>query len=92
MYRTYKAVLVALPLLSSHNLIQALSIYRNGALELEEKLDLPENTPVQVPVTTMPTENPKEGSLFGAFPELAVIRDDDFAWAKRRWEHNLKKG
>ncbi len=71
--------------------ITALAVYRNGTLELEEKLDLPDNTPVQVQVTTMRTEKPKEGSLFGAFPELAVLTDDDFAWGKRLWEHSLEK-
>jgi len=38
---------------------------------------------------------PYLGSLiaasFGAFPELAALAGDDFAWAKRLWEHGLEK-
>ena len=48
-------------------------------------------TTITVQVTPLPTTDAAPGSLFGAFPELAVLSDDDVAWAKRLWEHGLEK-
>jgi len=69
------------------------AIYRDGVLQPQVKLDLPENTPVQiqVQVTSLPASSAVAGSLFGRFPELAALNDDAFAWAKRLWEHSLEK-
>ncbi len=67
------------------------AIYRNGVLEPEEKLDLPENTPVQVQITPLPESESAGGSLFGLFPELASLTGDDFSWARRLWEHGVEK-
>ncbi len=59
------------------------AIYRDGVLTPEEKLDLPDNTPVQLQVTALPTTPVQGNSLFGAFPELAALTDNDFAGVKR---------
>ena len=67
------------------------AVYRNGVLQPQTKLDLPENTVVQVQVTPFLPASAPSGSLFGAFPELAALTDDAFAWAKRLWEHGLEK-
>ena len=60
-------------------------------LQPGSKLDLPDNTPVQVQVTPLPVGSASSRSLFGAFPELAVLTANEFAWAKRLWEHGLEK-
>jgi len=65
--------------------------YRKGSLKLEVPIDLPDGTPVQVEITLLESNLPASASLFGAFPELAVLTDDDFAWAKRQWEHGIEK-
>ncbi len=73
--------------------IQTKGIYQDGVLKPEKKLALPENTPVDIQVvTTTSTARPEvTGSLFGAFPELATLNGDDFAWAKRLWDHGIEK-
>lgn len=67
------------------------AVYRDGVLQPGSKLDLPDNTPVQVQVTPLPVASTATRSLFGAFPELAVLTANEFAWAKRLWEHGLEK-
>ena len=67
------------------------AVYRNGVLEPEEKLELPENTTVQVQITPLLGPQIARESLFGIFPELASLTGDDFAWAKRHWEHGVEK-
>jgi predicted DNA-binding antitoxin AbrB/MazE fold protein len=67
------------------------AVYRDGVLKPERELDLPENTPVQVQVTPLPTTTLQGNSLFGAFPELSLLTEDDFDWAKRLWEHSAEK-
>lgn len=67
------------------------AIYRNGRLEPQVRLNLPDNTPVQLQVTLLPGSGAASGSLFGSFPELATLADGAFAWAKRLWEHGLDK-
>ncbi len=73
--------------------IQTKAIYRDGVLKPETKLDLPENTPVEIQVVslTSATQSKVTGSLFGAFPELATLNGDDFAWVKRLWDHGMEK-
>ena len=66
------------------------AVYRQGALQPERKLDLPENTLVQVQITPL-SEQAAQGSLFGAFPELCQVADDDFVWVKNLWEHGVEK-
>ena len=67
------------------------AIYRNGVLQPQQQLDLPDNTPVQIQITTLSAAGAGAGSLFGAFPELAALDADDFDWAKRSWERGLEK-
>jgi len=47
------------------------AVYREGKLQPQTKLDLPENTPVQVLV--MPLTAAGRPTLFGVFPQLAAI-------------------
>jgi len=67
------------------------AIYRDGIFDPQVELDLPDNTWMQVQVSPLPAGAASEDSLFGAFPELASLTGDDFAWAKRLWEHSLGK-
>lgn len=67
------------------------AVYRGGALYPQAKLDLPEDTQVEVQVTPTPSRSTTAASLFGKFPELASLTGDDFAWAKRLWDHGLEK-
>lgn len=67
------------------------AIYRKGTLQPKGKLNLPDETLVELQVTPLATEKTPATSLFGAFPELATFTTDDFAWAKRTWEHSLAK-
>ena len=60
-------------------------------LEPEKNLDLPEDTLVHLQVTLLPEGKSAPGSLFGAFPELAGLGDEHLAWARRLWEHGVKK-
>lgn len=65
--------------------------YRNGVLLPDHLLDLPNNASLQLQVTVLPIAEKSARSLFGAFPELAGLTDDDFDWAKRLWSHGLEK-
>ena len=38
-----------------------------------------------------PAAQPVIESLFGAFPELAAITDEDLAWVKEQWNQSLEK-
>ena len=67
------------------------ALYQDGVLKPKQKIDLPEETLVQVQVTPVEVVGTPSGSLFGAFPELAKITDDDILWVKRLWEHGLEK-
>lgn len=64
--------------------------YQNGVLRPRVKLDLPDNTVVQVQIDTAPVADTGR-TLFGAFPELAALADSDFDWAARAWEHSTEK-
>jgi hypothetical protein len=66
------------------------AIYRDGVLLPATELDLPNNTAVQVQVTTQaPTTEP--GSLFGAFPELAALTDADLEWVSGLWDRSSRR-
>jgi hypothetical protein len=67
------------------------AVYRNGVLFPGSQLNLPDNTPLQVQITLLPSPNTPAPSLFGAFPELAELTGDDFQWVRRLWEHGLEK-
>jgi predicted DNA-binding antitoxin AbrB/MazE fold protein len=67
------------------------AIYQGGVLRPQVKLNLPDNTPVQIQVTTWPASATVAGSLFGAFPSLATLTSDDLDWAKRLWGHGVEQ-
>jgi hypothetical protein len=52
---------------------------------------LPENSTVELEITLVPQMPGTAESLFGAFPELSTLTDDDFAWARRLWEHGFER-
>lgn len=67
------------------------AIYRDGVLHPQTRIDLPDNTPVEIQVTPVSRAASPAASLFGAFPQLGALPEDDFAWAKRMWEHGLER-
>lgn len=67
------------------------AVYQKGMLKPKVRLNLPEGALVQVQVTSATAEGTPADSLFGAFPELATLTENDFEWAKRLWEHGLEK-
>ena len=67
------------------------AIYKDGVLKPKTKLNLPDDTLVELKVTPITEPVSERHSLFGAFPELASLSEDDFEWAKRLWEHSLAK-
>ncbi|MBI3359667.1 MAG: antitoxin family protein [Chloroflexi bacterium] len=64
------------------------AVYRDGTLQPKTKLDLPDDTPVQVLV--MPLTATGKPSLFGAFPQLAAL-SDEIVWAKQLLNESLGK-
>lgn len=66
------------------------AVYRDGSLRLDAPIDIPEDTPVRVDITVLISEPAESESLFGTFPELAALTIDDFAWARRLWEHGVE--
>lgn len=67
------------------------AVYQKGVLKPKAKLNLPEDSVVELQVKMSVSRRNKKTSLFGAFPELAVITDEDIHQAKKRWERGLKK-
>jgi predicted DNA-binding antitoxin AbrB/MazE fold protein len=73
------------------NRITISAVYRKGRFKPKDKLSLPENTLVELQVTPLLLEEPSLKTLFGAFPELAVLSEGDMAWAKQLWEQSAEK-
>lgn len=70
------------------------AVYQEGVFKPINAISLPENARVTVlvsPRDTADQQGAEQQTLFGAFPELAAISDDDIAWAKGLWEHSLDK-
>jgi predicted DNA-binding antitoxin AbrB/MazE fold protein len=68
------------------------AVYRKGKLEPQAKLNLPENAQVELQVTPIPSEEPPlPKTLFGLFPELAALTEEDIMWAKQLWEKGSEK-
>ncbi len=67
------------------------AIYRNGALELPDKLDLPENAVVQVQIIPLKAGSLPMASLFGAFPELARLSSETPESIKALTQASLEK-
>jgi predicted DNA-binding antitoxin AbrB/MazE fold protein len=72
-------------------IITTQAIYQDGVFRLQNKLDLPEGTSVQLEVIPLSDEGFPAKSLFGAFPELAILTEDDLEDAKREWERDIEK-
>ncbi len=67
------------------------AVYTKGVLKPKTRLNLPENSMVEVQVKAAKGRNGGRSTLFGAFPELAVITDEDIQDAKKQWEKGLEK-
>jgi predicted DNA-binding antitoxin AbrB/MazE fold protein len=67
------------------------AVYKKGVLRPKTKLNLPENSVVEVDVRMKKRKGGVRATLFGAFPELAAITDDDVLGAKGLWEKSLRK-
>ena len=72
-------------------IIRTQAVYTKGLLKPASQLNLPEGAKVEVQISELPIAVPAHGSLFGAFPQLGSLNDDDIAWAKRSWEHGIEK-
>lgn len=57
------------------------AVYRDGAIQLKTKLDLPNNTPLQVLIVPLTVDG--KPSLFGLFPQLAALNFGDVAGIKQ---------
>lgn len=70
------------------------AVHQKGIFRPISPVSLPENARVKVlvqsPETTVSSETERP-SLFGAFPELAAITDDEIAWVKSLWQQSLDK-
>ena len=69
------------------------AVYQDGVIKPTEPLNLENEAKIQLLIMPDPSGSEKEapGSLFGAFPELAALSDDDLAWAKRLREYGVEK-
>ena len=67
------------------------AIVTNGMLKPMTELNLPEGTRVRAELQPQSEIESHAASLFGAFPELAVLADDDFKSAKSSWESAVEK-
>jgi hypothetical protein len=60
-------------------------------LKPRKKLNLPEHSVVEIRVRTAKQIRVAGKSLFGAFPELAVITDADIRDVKEQWNKSVQK-
>lgn len=67
------------------------AIYQDGVIKPLEKLDLPENERLKVTIEPLLARQKGAGSLYGAFPELGGITEEDLKKAKQIWEKGLAK-
>jgi len=65
------------------------AIYKDGILKPQTKLDLPDNTPVQLEVTPLTPPRAVAGPLYGMYPEFAAMTEDDLTAAKQVWGQSL---
>lgn len=68
------------------------AVYEKGVLKPRKKLDLPEHSVVEIQIEAA-HQSSKAGkaSLFGAFPELGAITDQDLKSVKKSWDRSAKK-
>ncbi len=70
------------------------AVYRNGVFKPLQPITLADNARVEIRISSQAEapEGPVDlGPLAGAFPELAVLSEDDLDWAKSQWEASLTK-
>ena len=67
------------------------AVVSNGGLKPTTPLDLPEGTKVQAHIFVPTPEAPAADPLFGAFPQLSTLGDDDFVWAKELWAQGVER-
>jgi predicted DNA-binding antitoxin AbrB/MazE fold protein len=67
------------------------AVYEKGVLRPRKKLNLPEHSVVEIRVRTAKPKRPSKKSLFGAYPELAMITDADIRDVKKQWNKSLQK-
>lgn len=67
------------------------AVYEKGVLKPRKKLNLPEHSVVDLEVKTSQPKRLARKSLFGAFPELAIITDDDVRQVKKQWNKSLQR-
>ncbi|MBT9132419.1 MAG: hypothetical protein DDT32_01084 [Syntrophomonadaceae bacterium] len=69
-------------------------IYQKGVIKLLDKVDLEENEQIRIAVFKRQAKGIGESrSLFGAFPELRGLtdEDEDIEEVKKVWERGLEK-
>lgn len=67
------------------------AVFQDGILRPKTRLNLPENIVVEVQVKTIAEKGGTKKTLFGAFPELEAITDDEMLEAKGLWDQSLRK-
>ena len=67
------------------------AVYEKGVLKPKKKLNLPEHSVVEIRVKTAKQKRLTEKSLFGAFPELAVVTEADIRDVKKQWNKSLQR-
>ena len=70
------------------------AVYREGVFKPLTPISLPENAPVKLIIEQAEPPEPTGimfSSLFGAFPELRGIPDDDIVRVQRLWGESLEK-
>lgn len=61
-------------------------IYQKGVIKLLDKVDLEEDEPIKVTIVRRQAKKIGEpNSLFGAFPQLKQIPDEDIEEVKKVW-------
>lgn len=70
------------------------AVYHNCIFKLVQTIPLPDKARVKISVSSQadsPGEPAELGPLAGAFPQLALLSEDDLVLAKSRWEACLAK-
>ncbi len=67
------------------------AVYKKGVLKPKTRLNLPEDTEVEVQIKAVKSRKGEKPTLFGAFPELSSITNEDMQSVKKHWEKGLAK-
>lgn len=68
------------------------AVYEKGVLKPRKKLDLPEHSVVEIQIdAAQPASKTGQASLFGAFPELKAVTDQELKSVKKSWDRGAKK-